>query len=40
MMPKSSQRFSDDIMCQDSRLMPENVQPFSGTIMREERAQA
>ena len=40
MMPKSSQRFSDDIMPEDSRMMPKRVHPFSGTIMREERAQA
>jgi hypothetical protein len=40
MIPKSSQRFSDDIMPEDSRMMPNRVQPFSGTIMREERAQA
>jgi hypothetical protein len=40
MMPKSSQRFSDDIMPEDSRMMPKRVHPFSGDIMREERAQA
>jgi hypothetical protein len=31
---------SDDIMPEDSRMTPNRVQPFSATIMREERAQA
>ena len=37
MMPKSVERFSDDVMRSNGRMMPKSVKRFSDNIMRSKR---